>query len=223
MGKLIVVIVILGALLVAAEFIVQPVAEEEVAAQLTGDLGLAEEPEVSLGPHPFLLNGARGNFPKVRIAIDEMRTKGFKLTDMDLSLRGVGFSIPDMIAGDRSISIKGGSGHVDLTIPFLNLFLEKEQADFRFEPTEDEPVADVEQGGETALDLDISEDRLILDPEPLPPSALTAQGGAAEQPSTEAIELPRFLSNLTYESVTFGDGVVSIRFRLGPTILATPR
>lgn len=72
-------------------------AEARLAAEVRAQLGLAEDPDVTITGFPFLTQVAAGELQEVRIGAREARLDGLPLTDAQVVLRGVSTSAPTTI------------------------------------------------------------------------------------------------------------------------------
>ncbi|SCX46164.1 Protein of unknown function [Klenkia marina] len=97
-GLLITVLVLLG-LLVAADRVAVVVAEDQVAAQVAQQGGLAGEPDVDITGFPFLTQAVAGRYDDVRISLTADELGQPAGTGADVSLRGVQLPLSDVLGG----------------------------------------------------------------------------------------------------------------------------
>lgn len=102
MRRLLVVLVVLGALAVAADRAAVAVAERSVADQLQRTEGLATTPTVELGGFPFLTQVVAGRYDEVRVAATGLERGGVRLAGVDATLSGVEARLGDVLSGDVS-------------------------------------------------------------------------------------------------------------------------
>lgn len=209
MKKLLVVLLVLGAIFVAVDLVVKNIAEDKAAEQLRDRLGLNATPVVSFSGWPFLLRALDGSFPEVGVSAERLEERGLVFSEIDLSLENVTFSVSDILDGKaRAVRAKGGTGSASLSEGALNQVLANEGAPFEIDLSEGGASADVPGAGRQSVDVSVADGRLILQVE-----------GA---PSPVSITLPQFLDNVTYESGRVTDSSIEMEVKLGPTSLQRP-
>jgi hypothetical protein len=108
-GKfLIITVLVLGVLLVAADFALAAAGEYQIAQRMREKLQLDEDPSVRINGFPFILQAIRGDYQHVRIDAYGVPIKneqqGVDLRDLDISadLRHTRVELADLLAGNVS-------------------------------------------------------------------------------------------------------------------------
>ncbi|NGY62165.1 DUF2993 domain-containing protein [Lentzea sp. NEAU-D13] len=127
-GKfLIITVLVLGVLLVAADFALAAAGEYQIAQRMREKLQLNEDPNVRINGFPFILQALRGDYTHVRIDAlgvpikDEQQ--GVDLRDLDIGadLRHTRVELADLLAGNVSkATIDEVEGSVKIKAPDLN-------------------------------------------------------------------------------------------------------
>ncbi|GAA3637642.1 hypothetical protein C8D88_101369 [Lentzea atacamensis] len=108
-GKfLIITVLVLGVLLVAADFALAAAGEYQIAQRMREKLQLNEDPSVRINGFPFMLQAVRGDYKHVRIDANGVpirnEQQGLDLRDLDISadLRHTRVELADLLAGNVS-------------------------------------------------------------------------------------------------------------------------
>lgn len=197
-----VVLVLVGGLLVAADFGLRSVAEARLAAAIHGKLDTSEEPDVSLHGFPFVVRLVTARIPRVEIEAASLVRDGVRMTDVALSLEDVSFSWTAVLAGDLgSIRADDGRGAASLGAAALNELL----------TTEGIPVSIAIRGDRIRIraprlprrvagTLELDGRTIVLQPVGgLPPYRLN---------------LPRIIPGVRYDSLRVEQGRVTVGFSL---------
>ena len=99
MRKLLVTLVVLGALFVGLDRVALVLAERAVAAQAQTSGGLATAPDVAIAGFPFLTQVLRGSLDDVRVSAADVRRGDARLTSFAAELRDVQVSLSDAVGG----------------------------------------------------------------------------------------------------------------------------
>ncbi|MPR00438.1 DUF2993 domain-containing protein [Modestobacter sp. I12A-02628] len=99
MRKLLVVLLVLVALLVAADRVGVRLAEQAVARQLASQGGLTSAPDVDITGVPFLTQVLGGSYDDVRVALTAEELGQPAGTTAQVSLRGVHVPLSDLVGG----------------------------------------------------------------------------------------------------------------------------
>ncbi|MEI4270234.1 DUF2993 domain-containing protein [Klenkia sp. LSe6-5] len=99
MKGLLITLGVLLVLLVAADRVGVLVAEDQVAAQVAQQGGLAGEPDVDITGFPFLTQAVAGRYDDVRIALTADELGQPAGTTADVSLQGVQLPLSDVLGG----------------------------------------------------------------------------------------------------------------------------
>lgn len=107
--KLLVALVVVVALLAAADVGLRLWAESWVAGRVAESLGASEKPDLDLEGFPFLLQFARGRFDRVDVRAEGVRAQGLALRSVTLELEDVRFSRGQLLSRGRGV-IRAGTG-----------------------------------------------------------------------------------------------------------------
>lgn len=197
MRKLLVFLVILGALVVLGDSLLRGFAERRVATKLRGTLSLSEEPTVEIGGWPFGLRVLAQSFPSVEISGRDVTIEGLTVATFNLRLREVGFSASEFLGGDaQSIDIASGRGSIRLTSELISERLGAQDLPFEFSIDGDQAtMSSPELGAEVSAEIALAGRSLTIDPPGL---------------DTISIPLPQVADEVEYRSVHIsGDAVVA--------------
>jgi hypothetical protein len=100
MRRLLVLLVVLGALAVAADRASLALAERAVAEQLRTNEALATTPSVDLGGFPFLAQVLSGRYDEMRVVAEGVQRDGLRVEELDVTVRGLRAQLGDVLAGD---------------------------------------------------------------------------------------------------------------------------
>lgn len=135
MRKLLVVLVLLGGLLVAADRVVLALVEDGIAVQVQAGADLAEKPSVSVRGFPFLTQAAEGRYDEVRLDAQDVDRGGVRLDDLSITAYGAEVplsaalhdeveSVPvrrlEATALVSAVSLADGSGTSDLSVEVVD-------------------------------------------------------------------------------------------------------
>jgi hypothetical protein len=108
-GKfLVITVLVLGVLLVAADFALAAAGEYQIAQRMREKLQLNEDPSVRINGFPFILQAVRGDYQHVKIEANGVPVKdeqqGVDLRDLDVTadLRHTRVELADLLAGNVS-------------------------------------------------------------------------------------------------------------------------
>lgn len=108
-GKfLVITMLVLGVLLVAADFALAAAGEYQIAQRMREKLQLNEDPSVRINGFPFILQAVRGDYKHVKIEANGVPVKdeqqGVDLRDLDVTadLRHTRVELADLLAGNVS-------------------------------------------------------------------------------------------------------------------------
>ena len=206
MKKFLITILVLLAIFSAGDYLARGYAEGEAADELQQRLELSSKPSVGLGGWPFVLAALRGEFPSIGIDAERVEMKGLEFSDVNLELEDLTFSMRDALRGGVSeVTAQGGVGEARLDQDSVDVALEKAGAPFGVSLQEGSAVAELPNGEKVDVEVGVSGGALTFAP----------QGRADEV----RIPLPGIVDNLTYRSAEIEDGSVTVRLRLGPTLL----
>ena len=123
MRALLVVLLLLGGLLLAADRGAEAFAEDRVAQLVAERGGLAGRPEVEIGGFPFLTQAVGGRYDDVRIGLTGADLGQPEGTRADVSLRGVQVALSDVLSGSvQQVPVERVDGTA--TLPYALLAAE---------------------------------------------------------------------------------------------------
>lgn len=132
MKRLVIVLVILGGLLVAADRGLAYAAGNATARQIRIHEGLSEDPEVRFKGFPFVTQAAAGEFAEVTVTVRDMRRGGVTIDRVDATLKGVEVDLRDALDGRvNAVPIHEGTARMRLTYGDLGAFLQSRPGNVR--------------------------------------------------------------------------------------------
>ena len=170
MRRLFVVLVVLGLLLVGADFGLRFLGEYWVARELQAKLELSTRPDVSLEGFPFIPHLLSGEFTEVRLRSGPTEVKGIRLVRVKLDLRQVRFSSGQLVPG-RQATIRGeeGDGDITLTGAAITEAFNRANVPLRVRFVDGQVgIGSPQLGLEGRAELSTSEGRLVLTPAGFP-------------------------------------------------------
>ncbi len=170
MRRLFVVLVVLGLLLVGADFGLRFLGEYWVARELQGKLELSTRPDVSLEGFPFIPHLISGEFREVRLRSGPTEVRGIALEAVELNLRHVRFSSRQLVAGGEA-TIRGeeGDGQITLTGQAVTEALNRATIPLRVRFVDGQvAIGSPQLGLEGRAELSTSRGRLVLTPAGFP-------------------------------------------------------
>lgn len=113
MRKLITVVLVVVALLVAADFGAAAVAEHTVATRLRERLGLPSDPSVRINGFPFLTQAVAGRYGSIDVRASGVSVDQLHDLDVEATLHDVDAPLPEVISGNlRSVRVERVDGQV---------------------------------------------------------------------------------------------------------------
>jgi len=203
MRKLLIFLLVLGALAVGGDSLLRGFAERKTADALRTELSLSDTPSVGIGGWPFALRVLAQSFPAVDVIGRDVIIEGLTVATFELRLRDVEFSGRDLLAGEaRSISIGAGRGSLRLTSEAISKRLGAENLPFEFSIDGDQAtVSSPELGASVSADVTLSGRALTIHP----------PGFAAV-----SIDLPQVADEVEYRSVRISGDAIVATFGLRP-------
>jgi hypothetical protein len=98
--RLVLVLLILGALLVAVDRVALHLAEQAVAEQAKSSAQLSATPSVSAHGFPFLTQAVRGRYTRIDVRIHDLDRGGVRMAELDATLHGVQVPLSEALSGD---------------------------------------------------------------------------------------------------------------------------
>ncbi|MEO7194027.1 MAG: DUF2993 domain-containing protein, partial [Pseudonocardiaceae bacterium] len=113
MRKFITVVLVVVALLVAADFGAAAVAEHTVATRLRERLGLPSDPSVRINGFPFLTQAVAGRYGSIDVRASGVSVDQLHDLDVEATLHDVDAPLPEVISGNlRSVRVERVDGQV---------------------------------------------------------------------------------------------------------------
>lgn len=205
MKKLLIVLGVLAALLIAADVGARLVSEQALATDLQRTLDLPARPSVSLTGFPFLVHLFAGDVPTLTVEATGIHEGSVGVDRVDVTLSDVRFSVGRLFGGNLgTVRASGGAGSARMTAEQLE--------------------AALKAAGFPATVRLVGGDRIALSggglPQPVQ-ARLAVHGSTLEiSPVTrglsppQSLPLPTVVHGVRYTGVHVEDGVVMLAFRL---------
>jgi hypothetical protein len=103
MRKLLIGVIILAALLVAADRISVAVAENQISDRLTSAYGLAGKPGVTITGFPFLTQVVTGDYQQIDVSANQVSADGAVLHHLNVRLTGVHATVSQVLGNGSSM------------------------------------------------------------------------------------------------------------------------
>ncbi len=120
MRKFAVVLIVLAALLVAADFGARAYAESRAATAVQSELGTTTRPDVSIEGFPFLLHAVRGEYPEVIVTAPDVSNPVLPGIRAIADLSTVSLPLRDVISQDTS-ALTAQSTRLQALVPLSSL------------------------------------------------------------------------------------------------------
>ncbi|WP_019818929.1 LmeA family phospholipid-binding protein [Saccharomonospora saliphila] len=151
MKRLVIVLVVLLGLLVGADFAAAAFAEHTVSQKAREQLGLSDDPAVTIHGFPFTTQALSGNYSHISVSADGVPVQQLRDVSLDADLHDVSAPLSDLTAGNvRDIEVGRLAGRITLkdsdiarVAPLTNI------DDLRIEPSSEEYVRRGEDGATT--------------------------------------------------------------------------
>jgi hypothetical protein len=202
--RLVAVLIVMAALLVAADFGLRFYTERRIGQELASSLELSGRPSVTIGGFPFLLHFAGGEFPSATAEGEGVGSGPLAFEDLRLELSDVRVS-PGRILGGEPSTIRARSGEGDASLTAQQL-------------------TDAFRGGGAPVTVRIEGGQLLIGSDQLPgevPASVEADGRTLRLRPTDPglsasfdIEFPAFIEGLVLTGVEVQGRVAVISFRL---------
>ena len=115
MRRLIITVLVLAAVLVAADFGAAALAESAVSRQMRGQLGLVDDPSVRINGFPFLTQAVSGEYPSIDVDATRIPYGTFKELEITAQLQGVVAPLPMLLgSGKKTIEVTRADGTVKI-------------------------------------------------------------------------------------------------------------
>ena len=103
MRKLLIGVIVLAALLVAADRISVAVAENQISDRITSAYGLAGKPGVTITGFPFLTQVVAGNYQQINVSAGQVPADGAVLHHLNVRLTGVHATVSQVLGNGSSM------------------------------------------------------------------------------------------------------------------------
>lgn len=203
MRKLLTVLAVLVAILVAADFGLRLLADYWVGRELQSSLSLSQRPSISIGGFPFIPELVSGNVASVTVHAKGSITEGkLPVHEVRLTLHDVSFSPSQLVAGGgTTIRAASGEGSAEFTQDDLNAALGASiPVTIRFRAGR-VVVRTAQSSQELEARPSISDGRLVLTP---------VRGSLP----AVSIDLPEFVEGITYRKVRIEGDTATLSFTL---------
>jgi hypothetical protein len=118
---LLVVLLLLGGLVLAADRIAEEVAEDQVARVVADRAGLAGAPDLEFAGFPFLTQAVAGRYEDVRVSLTGSDLGQPAGARADVALRGVRVALSDVLSGSvQQVPVERVDGTVTVTYDLLS-------------------------------------------------------------------------------------------------------
>ncbi len=207
MRRLLIVLAMIVAVALVADFAARDFAESRLGAELQSALELSTRPDASIGGFPFLMQVVRGRLTSITLDADGIRSRGVRLSKVSVELRGVRFSLGQVLdLSDRHVRIQGGTGRAELTDAAVTRAARRRgaQVTVRFADGRASLTSDQAPGGVDA-ELSVEDDTLVV--------------AAAQAGPSIRIPLPEIARGLEYRSVEIRGSIGTVTFTMGRTTL----
>jgi LmeA-like phospholipid-binding len=115
MRRLIIILLVLGGLLVVADYGAAALAESAVSRQMRGELGLIDDPSVRINGFPFLTQAIAGTYSSIDVDATRIQYGSFKELEINARLHDVGAPLSMMLgSGPKSLAVSSAEGIVKI-------------------------------------------------------------------------------------------------------------
>lgn len=205
-GVVVLAVVLLG--MTACDLAIKAVAEDRAGERLMSAFELDARPQVSFGGFPFTLALLRGHIASAGITAGGLGRAGLRVSQVELELTGLSFSLADLAAGRAAtVRIAGGRGRVEITDDAIAALLVQREAPFQQLTFRNGRVIVGNPQGRIEGRLQVRGRRLVI-----------SAPGLGEV----ALALPGLGGRVTYEEVRVGEGVAVVGLQLAPGRLDAP-
>jgi hypothetical protein len=204
--RLLIILGVILAILVAANFAARALAERTVSRELATTLSLSGNPSVSLGGEPFLWHAATGNIPSATIDGTDLSAGGVTFDRVHATLTDVTFPPFAVVAGHRAvIRAASGQGTATMDEAAVAALLKDRGVNLPVRLQGGRVLVTLPIVGEIPVVPTLEGNRLELRPDVSLPESIT--------PSL-SFELPAVIDGVRYTGVVVRDGTAVISFRL---------
>jgi hypothetical protein len=212
--RTVVTLLVLGAVVAAADFGTRALAEARLAAGMRDSLGLAEAPELELAGFPFLLQVARGRLERVSMDLPDVTLDGLRFDRVTLSLEDLDFDGLELLGGAGEVAVGGGRAEAVLSQDTVSAYLQDRGTPVlvRLPGPGVRVSTRISHGGDTTTAtaegrIGVEEATLVFSPD-----RVDIEGSVGVPAAALAFEvpLPDVVRGMRYETVSVHDGIAAI-------------
>ena len=201
MRRLLILVLVPVALLVAADYGVRLYSQSVVGGELRSALDLSRKPSVSLGGWPFTVHLFSGDLPSASFTADTFEADGYRLRRVTVDLEDVRFPSERLISGGGG-TIRAARGHGTAVLTGADVTAALRGNGVPLTVTIADDRASVRAAGLTVgLSVKLAGSSLVLTP-------------AAVSVASARIPLPAILAGLRYTKVELRGSEAVVSFRL---------
>ncbi len=160
MRRLVITLLVLAALLVAADFGAAALAESAVSRQMRAQLGLVDDPSVRINGFPFLSQAVSGRYPS--IDVDATRIPFGEMQELEITaqLHDVSAPLPMLLgSGPKTITVASADGTVKIDAADLQRLVPQAKK-VRIETVDDKALQQAVKNGADSSVGDLDADRV---------------------------------------------------------------
>ena len=208
--KLLVIVLVIAAILVAVDFGARLYSQRVVADQIKSSLDLSERPSVKLGGWPFIPHALSGNLDSATVTATEFGAQDVRLTKVVLTLQDVHFSSHRMITrGYGKVFARHGAVTAVLSQDDLDQTLRSEGLPLSVTFEGGRATASV-AGVSVSVDVALDGNTLVLTP--------SGAGGVSAR-----IGLPLPIRGMHYTSLRVTGGEIALSAAAKNVVLILPK
>jgi LmeA-like phospholipid-binding len=117
------VVIVLAALLVAADYAAAALTESAVSRQMRTELNLVDDPSVRINGFPFLTQAVAGRFRSVDVTADHVPVGPLRDVQVRTQLRDVTAPLSQLLGGSRTVAVREAEGTVRIGAPDIERLL----------------------------------------------------------------------------------------------------
>jgi len=175
---------------IAADVGAKRLAENRIEAQLASSIEGVDEVDAEIDSFPFIPAVLGGRFEGLRLSIPRVASRGLRVSQLELNLRGVEFSALDVFAGSGEVRVAGGEGTAQVTDRAITRALRAEGTDVRVSFEGSDAVIEAAGQTQTVDDVALADGAVRFD---LPTGPVS-------------LDLPDTLESVSYESARLENG-----------------
>jgi len=117
------VVIVLAALLVAADYAAAALTESAVSRQMRTELNLVDDPSVRINGFPFLTQAVAGRYRSVDVTADHVPVGPLRDVQVRTQLRDVTAPLSQLLGGSRTVAVREAEGTVRIGAPDIERLL----------------------------------------------------------------------------------------------------